>query len=67
MEILKDINEATTFATVGAIVGVGVFHTLGGAGLAIGGTAYPIGVVTFAGAGAVVGLAAYGTKKSVLG
>ncbi|GAA6620522.1 hypothetical protein [Scytonema sp. NUACC26] len=67
MEIIANINEAATFAAVGAVVGVTVYHSVGGAGLAIGGTAYGVGLVAFAGTGAVVGLAAYGVKKSVFG
>ncbi|MUG91709.1 hypothetical protein F7734_04110 [Scytonema sp. UIC 10036] len=67
MDIITNINEAATFATVGAVVGVTVYHSVGGAGLAIGGTAYGVGLVAFAGTGAVVGLAAYGVKKSVFG
>lgn len=67
MDIIQNINEASTFATVGAVVGVTVYHSIGGAGLAIGGTAYGIGLVGFAGTGAVAGLAIYGMKKSVLG
>ncbi|QIR40928.1 hypothetical protein HCG51_32440 [Tolypothrix sp. PCC 7910] len=66
MDIIQNINEAATFATVGAIVGVGLHHSFGGAGLAIGGTAYGIGLIGFAGTGAVAGLAVYGMKRSVL-
>jgi hypothetical protein len=57
--------EAVTYVTVGAIAGVVTFHVIGGAGLAIGGTAYPIGVGSFAVLGATAGLAVYGAKKSV--
>ncbi|MEH2330877.1 hypothetical protein [Nostoc sp.] len=67
MDIIQNINEASTFATVGAVVGVTVYHSIGGAGLAIGGTAYGIGLVGFAGTSAVAGLAIYGIKKSVFG
>ncbi|MDZ8050715.1 MAG: hypothetical protein RMX68_021025 [Aulosira sp. ZfuVER01] len=67
MDIIQNLNEAAAFATVGAIVGVTVYHSIGGAGLAIGGTAYAIGLVGFAGTGAVGGLAVYSMKKSVLG
>lgn len=67
MDIIQNINEAATFATVGTVVGVIVYHSIGGAGLAIGGTAYGIGLVGFAGTGAVTGLAIYGMKKSVFG
>ncbi|MEH2074767.1 MAG: hypothetical protein V7K57_10310 [Nostoc sp.] len=61
MNIIQNINESFTFATVGAVVGVTVYHSMGGAGLSIGGTAYGIGLVGFA------GLAIYGMKKSVFG
>ncbi|BAY09541.1 hypothetical protein [Calothrix sp. NIES-2098] len=67
MDIIQNINEAATFASVGAIVGVTVYHSIGGAGLAIGGTAYGIGLLGFAGTGAVGGLAVYSIKKSVFG
>lgn len=67
MDIFADINEASTYALVGAVIGVCAYHSIGGAGLAIGGTAYPIGLCAFAGTGAVVGLAAFGAKKSVFG
>ncbi|MEH2199050.1 hypothetical protein [Nostoc sp.] len=70
MDIIQNINESFTFATVGAVVRVTVYHmyhSIGGAGLAIGGTAYGIGLVGFAGTGAVAGLAIYGMKKSVFG
>jgi len=67
MDIIANINEAATYVTLGAAVGVVAYHSVGGAGLAIGGTAYGIGLVAFAGTGAVAGLAVYGAKKSVLG
>ncbi|MBN3961565.1 hypothetical protein [Nostoc sp. NMS8] len=54
MNIIQNINEASTFATVGA-------------GLAIGRTAYGIGLVGFAGTAVVAGLAIYGMRKSVFG
>jgi hypothetical protein len=67
MNIITDITDAAIFATAGAVVGISIFHTIGGAGLAIGGTAYPIGVVAFAGAGVVAGLATHSVKKSIFG
>jgi hypothetical protein len=66
LEVIESAKEATAFATVGAVVGGAVFHQIGGAGLAIGGTAYPIGLAAFTGAGAVAGLAAYGAAKDAL-
>ncbi|MEO0967303.1 MAG: hypothetical protein AAFX80_02930 [Cyanobacteria bacterium J06639_18] len=67
MDIFADINEASKYVLVGAAVGAYAFHQIGGAGLAIGGAAYPITLSAFAGTGAVVGLAAFGAKKSVFG
>ncbi|KST65557.1 hypothetical protein BC008_24055 [Mastigocoleus testarum BC008] len=66
MDIIANINEAATYATVGAVLGVTVYHNIGGGGLAIAGGAYGIGLGTFATGGAVAGLAVYGVKKSVL-
>lgn len=60
---LQEYAEYATFAGVGAAGGAGVSYLLGGMGLAVGGTAVGIGMFPVAALGAVVGLAAYGTKK----
>ena len=75
LEAIENVKEATAFAVVGTAIGgfcgFSVFHNVGGAGLAIGGTAYPVTCAAFTGtgaiAGALTGLAVYGLKKSVLG
>jgi hypothetical protein len=75
LEAIENVKEATTFAIVGTAIGgfcgFSVFNNVGGAGLAIGGTAYPVTCAAFTGtgaiAGALTGLAVYGLKKSVLG
>jgi hypothetical protein len=66
-EAIKNLKEAATFATVGAVAGGTVYHQTGAAGLAIAGGAYPVGLAAFVGTGAVAGLAAFGVKKSVFG
>jgi hypothetical protein len=66
-EVIDNLKEAGTFAAGGAGLGLVVYHQTGAAGLAIKGGAYPIYGVSFAVVGAVVGLAAYGVKKSILG
>ncbi len=67
IEVIDSAKEAATFAAIGAVVGGVVYHQIGGAGLAIAGTAYPVGLVAFMGTGAVTGLAVYGVKRSVFG
>lgn len=57
--------EAAAYATGGAVAGGVVASTVGGMGLAVGGTAFSIGAVPVVAAGAVVGLAAYGLKASL--
>jgi hypothetical protein len=64
-EAAKNLKEAATFATVGAVAGGTVYHQTGAAGLAIAGGAYPVGLAAFVGTGAVAGLAAFSMKKSV--
>ncbi len=66
-EAIKNLKEAATFATVGAVAGGAVYHQTGAAGLAIAGGAYPVGLAAFVGTGTVAGLAAFGVKKSVFG
>ncbi len=66
LEAIESAKQATAFATVGAVVGGAVFHQIGGAGLALLGSAYPIGLAAFTGAGAVAGLAAYGAAKDTI-
>ena len=66
LEAIESAKEAATFAAVGAVVGGVVYHQIGGAGLAIAGGAYPIGLATFAGVGAVAGLAAHGATKEAI-
>lgn len=56
--------EAAAYATGGAVAGGVVASMVGGMGLAVGGTAFSIGAVPVAAAGAVVGLAAYGLKST---
>ena len=55
--------EAVGFAATGAVAGAGVAATVGGMGLAVGGTAVAITAAPVIAAGAVVGLAAYTLKK----
>ena len=66
-EALKNLKEAATFATVGAVAGGTVYHQTGAAGLAIAGGAYPVGLAAFVGTGIAAGLATFGLKKSILG
>ena len=66
-EAIKNLKEAATFATVGAVVGGTVYHQTGAAGLAVAGGAYPVGLAAFVGTGTVAGLAAFGVKKAVFG
>jgi len=61
----KNAQEAGMFAAGGAAGGAGLAAMLGGMGLAVGGTAVSIGMAPVAGAGAIVGLAAYGVKKGL--
>lgn len=58
-------KEAGMFAAGGAVGGAGLSAMLGGMGLAVGGTAVGIGMAPVVGAGAIVGLAAYGIKKGL--
>ena len=66
LEAIENVKDAATFAAVGAVVGGVVYHQIGGAGLAIAGGAYPIGLAAFTGAGAVAGLAAHGATKEAI-
>jgi hypothetical protein len=66
-EVIDNVKEAGTFALGGAGLGLTVYHQTGAAGIAIKGGAYPLYACSFAFAGAVAGLAAYGVKKSILG
>ena len=66
LEAIDNAKEAATFAAVGAVVGGVVYHQIGGAGLAIVGTAYPIGLAAFMGTGAVAGLAVHGATKEAV-
>ncbi|MGB3191224.1 MAG: hypothetical protein WBB43_17605 [Limnoraphis sp.] len=61
----EDLAEVAGFAVGGAAAGAGVSTFLGGMGLAVAGTAFSIGMAPVVGAGAVVGLAAYGVKKVI--
>lgn len=63
----NDATEATAYAVGGAVAGAGVAATVGGMGLAVGGTAIAITAAPVVAVGAVVGLAAYGLKKAILG
>ena len=57
--------DAGIHAAGGAAAGAGFSALVGGMGLAIGGTAVGIGMLPVAAAGAVVGLAVYGVKKTM--
>ncbi len=59
----NNAQEAGIYAAGGAAGGAGLSTMLGGMGLAVGGTAVSIGMAPIVGAGAIVGLAAYGVKK----
>ena len=63
----KDNNaqEAGMYAAGGAAGGAGLSAAVGGMGLAVGGGAVGIGMAPVVGAGAIVGLAAYGIKKGL--
>jgi len=61
---LTDKLEAVIFATAGAGLGAAVASTVGGMGLAVGGTAIAITAAPVVAGGAVIGLAAYGFKKA---
>ncbi len=68
MELVDNTKEAVVFAAVGAAVGgIIVYETVGNMGLAFRGIAIAIGRPAFIATGAVVGVAAYGLKKSVVG
>lgn len=66
LEAIENSKEAANFAAVGAVVGGVLYHQIGGAGLAIAGGAYPIGLAAFMGVGAVAGLAAHGATKEAI-
>ena len=63
----KKALEVLSFVAGGATSGAALSATLGGMGLAVGGTAVSIGMGSVAAAGTVVGLAAYGLKKAIKG
>ena len=63
----KNMIEAGTFASGGAVTGALVSAKVGSAVLAVAGTTLSLGIAPIAAAGAVVGLAAYGLKKTILG
>lgn len=58
-------TEAGCFAAGGALGGAATCALLGNAGLAIAETAVGVGILPFAVAGGVLGLAAYGFKSIV--
>lgn len=60
----KDKAEAAMYTAGGAAAGLGVASTVGGMGLAVGGTAIAITAAPVVAGGAVIGLAAYGFKKA---
>ena len=59
----QDVQSAVAYTAGGAVAGGAVAATVGGMGLAVGGTAVAIGTAPVVAVGAVVGLAAYGVKK----
>jgi hypothetical protein len=63
----ESLGEAAAFTAGGAAAGAGVAATVGGMGLAVGGTAVAITAAPVIAAGAVVGLAVFGLKKSLFG
>lgn len=66
LEAIENAKESVTFAAVGAVIGGVVYHQIGGAGLAIAGGAYPIGLAAFTVTGAVAGLAVHGATKEAV-
>lgn len=56
----KELIKATAAGAAGAAVGAGTFATIGGVGLAMGGTAVGVTLAPFAVIGAGVGLVGYG-------
>jgi integral membrane sensor domain MASE1 len=63
----KNMVEAGIFAGGGAVTGALVSAKVGSAALAVAGTTLSLGIAPVAAAGAVVGLASYGLKKTFLG
>lgn len=61
------VKPAATAAGVGAAVGAGTSAVIGTGGLAIGGTAVAVGLLPFAVAGGLVGLAGYGIWRAIKG
>ncbi len=61
----QNVKQAARAAGTGALVGAGLSTTLGGMGLAVGGTAFSIGMAPVATAGAIVGLATFGILKAL--
>ncbi len=59
----KERLEALLFVSSGLVAGAGLSATVGGIGLAVAEIAIGVGIIPVAGAGAVLGLAAYGFKK----
>ena len=56
--------HASIVAGTGAAAGAGTSAVVGGAGLAIGGTAVSVGIIPFAIAGGVLALAGYGVYRA---
>ncbi|MTJ15000.1 hypothetical protein FJR11_20960 [Anabaena sp. UHCC 0187] len=56
-------KEFAAFVVGGAAAGAVVAETVGGMGLAVGGTAVSIGAAPVVAAGVVIGASAYGLKK----
>jgi hypothetical protein len=59
------VKEAAGFATAGGAAGAAVAASVGGMGLAFGGTAIAITAAPVVFAGAIVGLAAYAIKDTL--
>lgn len=57
--------EAIVFGGGGALCGAGVSATVGGLGLLVGGTGLSIGAAPVVAAGACVGMAAYGLRRTL--
>jgi len=63
MDEQDKLTEAGLFTAAGAGLGAASSALLGGIGVAVGGTAFAVGMAPLAAAGAVVGLAGWGLKK----
>lgn len=65
-DVVKNVDPfAVGAAATGGVAGAELSATIGGMGLAVGGTAVGIGMAPVIAAGVIVGLGAYGVSKAI--